>query len=294
LIVIDPIGSFLGGDTDSDKDNKVRAVLAPLARLAERYGVAVLIVAHRRKSPGANADEMALGSRAFTGIARAVWHLSRDPENKERRLFVPGKNNLSRGGDGLAFTIGGDPAALHWETGTFELSADDALAAENAHAADGDGKPGPDPVKRNGAAQWLRGMLAEGPVEVKRLEEEAKAAGLAWRTVQRAASDEVGVERIPPEQGQGWRWSLSDCPPSAPPNPPSGNNLASWRDAVNADVSATAARPPAKLFNLGECIPNLAHDPSMRTPGRPIGSSDHAPLPTDDRDIADKSDDGVD
>ena len=84
LIVVDPIGSFLGGKTDAHRDNEVRSVLAPIALLAEKYGPAVLVLAHRRKSVGESADDSALGSRAFTGIARAVWHLSRDPENKTR------------------------------------------------------------------------------------------------------------------------------------------------------------------------------------------------------------------
>jgi hypothetical protein len=36
-----------------------------VARLAEKYGPAVVVVAHRRKGVGTNADELALGSRAF-------------------------------------------------------------------------------------------------------------------------------------------------------------------------------------------------------------------------------------
>jgi hypothetical protein len=35
LIVVDPIGSFLGGRTDAHRDNEVRSVLAPIAVLAE-------------------------------------------------------------------------------------------------------------------------------------------------------------------------------------------------------------------------------------------------------------------
>lgn len=113
LIVVDPIGSFLGVGTDSHRDNDVRSVLAPIAKLAEKYGPAVLVVAHRRKSAGTVADDLALGSRAFTGIARAVWHLTRDTDNKERRLLLPGKNNLAREKDGLAFSIIGEPARGH-------------------------------------------------------------------------------------------------------------------------------------------------------------------------------------
>lgn len=95
LIVVDPIGSFLGSRINGDKDNEVRGVLAPVARLAEKYGPAVLVVMHYRKSAARFADDLALGSRAFTGIARVVWHLTRDSADKGRRLLLPGKNNLA-------------------------------------------------------------------------------------------------------------------------------------------------------------------------------------------------------
>lgn len=94
LVIIDPIGSYLGHKIDAHRDNEVRAVLSPIAKLAERYGIAVLVVAHRRKGQGNHADELAMGSVAFSGVARSVLHLSRDPTNTKRRLLLPGKNNL--------------------------------------------------------------------------------------------------------------------------------------------------------------------------------------------------------
>lgn len=205
LVVVDPIGSFIGGGTDAHRDNEVRAVLAPVAALAQKYGPAVLLVAHRRKSGGSNADELALGSRAFTGIARAVWHLSRDPDNKARRLLLPGKCNLSAEGDGLAFTICGNPPALSWEHEPVTMRADDALAQENG----ADAKPGPEPAARNMAAEWLRAELAdlaEHPVAA--IKDAAKAAGLgSWKTVQRAAQ-EIGVISERATFGGGYIWRL--------------------------------------------------------------------------------------
>ena len=103
LIIVDPIGSFLGAGTDAHRDNEVRGVLAPIAKLAEQTGAAVLMVVHRRKGGGSNADDLALGSRAFTGIARSVWHLVPDSNSSERRLLLPGKNNLAMQQQGLAF-----------------------------------------------------------------------------------------------------------------------------------------------------------------------------------------------
>lgn len=204
LIVVDPIGSFLGGDTDAHRDNEVRGVLAPVARLAEKYGPAVLVVAHRRKSTGSVADDLALGSRAFTGIARAVWHLSRDGKNKARRLLLPGKNNLAREGDGLAFAITGDPPRLAWEHDPVRMSADDGLAVENGG---GDG-PGRNPDEHDDAAEWLRAELAdleEHPVE--NLRHDAQDAGIAWRTVQRAAIT-LRVLRHRSGFGGGFAWRL--------------------------------------------------------------------------------------
>ena len=131
LVIIDPIGSFIGGKTDAHRDNEIRAVLAPVARLAAQYGPAVLLVMHRKKAVGGTADNMALGSTGFVGIARVAWHLCRDKDNRERRLFLPGKNNLAKDCGGLAFSIEGDPiGAVHWEKDPVIMSADDAVAEE--------------------------------------------------------------------------------------------------------------------------------------------------------------------
>ncbi len=215
LIVVDPIGSFLGGDTDAHRDNEVRGVLAPVAKLAEKYGPAVLVVAHRRKSAGSIADDLALGSRAFTGIARAVWHLSRDTENKARRLLLPGKNNLAPEGNGLAFAIVGDPAAVAWEHDPVTMSADDALAVENGIGGD-DHKPGPEPEAQNQAAEWLASELADlQELPVQGLKVAARDAGLAWRTVQKA-SQRLGVKVHRASFGGGCVWRLAKPGASTP------------------------------------------------------------------------------
>jgi len=88
LIIIDPIDSFLGGKTDAHHNNEVHGVLALLAKLAERTGAAVIVIAHNPKSKSSHADENVLGSRAFTGLARVTWHLLSDSENPDRRLLL--------------------------------------------------------------------------------------------------------------------------------------------------------------------------------------------------------------
>jgi len=252
LIVVDPIGSFLGGRTDAHRDNEVRGVLAPVAKLAEKYGPAVLVVAHRRKSAGSIADDLALGSRAFTGIARAVWHLSRDPDDKTRRLLLPGKNNLAPEGEGLAFRIIGEPAAIAWERDPVALSADDALAVEN-----GDGelrKPGPQAEARSHAAEWLLDLLKGGPMESAKIKDEATAAGYAWRTVHRA-KDELGIRPYREQFGGPWMWKLPPQPSEANPSchvPSETENLASWHDSGNHGKSGVPDESEVPACQVGE------------------------------------------
>ena len=209
LVIIDPIGSYLGGRTDAHRDNEVRGVLAPVAALAAKYGPAVLIVAHNRKSPAKHADDTALGSRAFTGIVRSSWHLMSDEEDSERRLFLPGKSNLSKTAPGLAFRIEPDEtgrdetARVVWEDTLIDMHADDAMAIANEPA-----KPGPQPEKRNEAADWLAEQLADGlPKAVQYIGDEAKAAGLgvSSKTLGRALESLGGIRE---PAGTGWVWRI--------------------------------------------------------------------------------------
>jgi putative DNA primase/helicase len=203
LIVIDPIGSFLGGRTDAHRDNEVRSVLAPVARLAEQCGAAVVVVAHRRKGSSGSADDTAMGSRAFTGLARAVWHLGKDAEDHRRRLLLPGKNNLAAEPDGLAFRIAGQPAAVQWERDPVAMTADDAMARERA-AESGDKSAGVE------AADWLRDTLEGGPRLASETKSLAKRDGIATRTLERA-SVALGVVKGPSQFGGPWMWQLPDC-----------------------------------------------------------------------------------
>jgi hypothetical protein len=69
--------------------------------------------------------------------------------------------------------------------------------------------------KRDTATQFLRDVLKDRAMPTKWIENAAKQAGLAWRTVQRAASD-LGViaSRIGGIASEGeWQWQLPDDVP---------------------------------------------------------------------------------
>lgn len=198
LLTVDPAGSALGGAVDAHRDNEIRAVLAPLHALAERHQVAVVLVCHTRKAAAGHADDMVLGSRAFSGLARSVLHVMADPDDADRRLLLPGKMNLGKAAPGLAFRIQGDPPSIEWEPTTVDVSADDI--AGGVH--DGEEKSALDE-----AVDWLSHYLAEGARSGKDIKADAKKDGIAERTLKRAKS-KLRVQSAPDGMGGPWVWYL--------------------------------------------------------------------------------------
>jgi len=197
LIVIDPVTAYLG-KTDSHKNAEVRAVLAPLQEMAERHQIAVVAVTHLAKATGA-ASTSAIGSVAFSGAARAMFLVVKDPDDEKRRLFLVAKNNIGPdNGRGLAFKVvsRGDVSAVEWEPEPVETTADEALRPK-----DGGGR-------RAGIVQAKRlieALLATGPMSANDVSDEAEQAGIAGHAL-RKASNELGV--IKSKRPDGWLWTL--------------------------------------------------------------------------------------
>ncbi|GAB6186681.1 AAA family ATPase [Thermopirellula anaerolimosa] len=206
LLIIDPVGDFLGLRVDSHRDNEVRSVLAPLGEMARRRKVAVLVVVHRRKSTGdGGADEAVMGSRGFTGIARSVWHVSRDADDKQRRLFLAGKQNLSEESPGLAFRIVGEPPRVEWDREPVNMTADEALERERQAS-----RPGPEADAQEDAKAFLLAALSGGPRLAKDVTREWTEAHCGSDKTLQRAKNAVGIVSYRPENPGPWWWRLPD------------------------------------------------------------------------------------
>jgi hypothetical protein len=87
-----------------------------------------------------------------------------------------------------------------WDDAPVDLTANQALAANAAALKDGGAL--------NKAKQFLRELLANGPVDAKDGEEAAKANGISDRTLDRARTD-LGVKAEKDGYQGAWRWHLT-------------------------------------------------------------------------------------
>lgn len=102
LVIFDPVTVFLG-DINMNDAPKVRRLLRPIGKLAEKHNCAIIMVIHLNKGlPGGNPLYRMLGSIDFAGIARSVISLVK---SKNEVLFAQVKNNLAEKGKTLAFEI---------------------------------------------------------------------------------------------------------------------------------------------------------------------------------------------
>jgi hypothetical protein len=199
LVVVDPLMAFLSGNTNSYSDQDVRRALAPLAVLAQRTGVAVLIIRHLNKAAGGNTLYRGGGSIGIIGAARAGLVVAVDPEDPERRILAHNKQNLSKPAASLVFKVETAPngvARIDWR-GQSELSAGQIL------------RPPADEEDKSAlmeAKEFLQDELKDGPMAAKQVNKNARDAGISERTLKRA-KHALRVDSAKESDGS-WTWSL--------------------------------------------------------------------------------------
>ncbi|MCL5966502.1 MAG: AAA family ATPase [Deltaproteobacteria bacterium] len=202
LVVVDPLQAFFGAGIDFHRANEVRPVLAGLGRLAERHGCAILAIRHLTKGNADRALYRGLGSIDFAAAARSILLAGKDPEAPERRVLVHLACSNAPEGPSLGYEL---REGLFVWTGTSPLGAGDLLAPDRNSEEE---------QKRGAveeAVEFLRQVLADGPVDSKEVDHQRKVAGVAWATIRRA-KDQLGVRsrRLGFGPGATWTWALPD------------------------------------------------------------------------------------
>src|SRR5262249_45803035 len=195
LVIIDPVSAYLGvGKVDSRQATDLRGVLTPLTEMAEELRVAVIGIAHFNKKDDVKSALLRVSdSLAWVAAARHVYAVLDDPEDKERKLFVKAKNNLSPDKKALRYGIGVrtvgrdekrgkdiDAPFIVWHSQHVDITANEAMQAAEGRNA-----------KRE-AREFLLERLEAGTVNSDDIIEEAKQEGIAVMTLRRAKK-ELGI-----------------------------------------------------------------------------------------------------
>jgi putative DNA primase/helicase len=216
LVIVDPVVLMVAGD--SHKNTEVRRSLQPLADLAAARSCVALGITHLTKgTAGRDPIERLTGSLAFGAGPRLAIMAARplDPERKRRLVRI--KSNIGPDGNGFEYGLAQEPL-VDWDglsgqrvvwgnplTGTARELLNDIELPK-----DGAGKT----PKRDMASEFLRKLLAQGPIPVANVRADADEAGLAWSTIRRAA-DKLGVTSEKDGFDVGWSWRL---PGPVPPD----------------------------------------------------------------------------
>ena len=212
MLIVDPVVSAVTGD--SHKNTEVRRALQPLVDLAAACQCALLGITHFAKGgQGSDPSQRVIGSVAFTAVARVVLVAAKvksEDGEENTRILARSKSNIGPDDGGFQYHLeqvpvtefpGIEAARIAWGKAV-EGSASELLTDPNeGNTADGEEENS----ARDSAEDFLKELLKDGPSPTKHVETEAKAAGIAWRTVRRA-SDTLQVKKQ--KSNGGWYWSL--------------------------------------------------------------------------------------
>jgi hypothetical protein len=214
LVILDPLISRLDAKLDTHKDADVRRALEPFVKLAGDTGAALLGLIHLNKGSTTDANNLIMGSRAFSAVSRYTLHATVDPDDPKRFLLGQSKNSIgpSHGLPLLPYRI--EPFQLPMsEVGStvietarvvFEAADDTRTLVDVLKSGSETKKP------RDEAREWLEHYLEThlGPQPSSVVKAEAKKAGYSERTLKRAMKDlavNVGRESV---EGPGTTWEL--------------------------------------------------------------------------------------
>ncbi|MDO4223029.1 MAG: AAA family ATPase [Acinetobacter sp.] len=109
IIMIDPIVSFIHGDTNDN--SKVRDGLEPLVDFAMETNIAIVGITHFSKG-GLNkkASDRVMGAQAFNAVARTVL-VATKKENENKGILTISKSNITTCDKGITYSI--EQVSLH-------------------------------------------------------------------------------------------------------------------------------------------------------------------------------------
>jgi putative DNA primase/helicase len=231
LLMVDPVVSAVAGD--SHKNGEVRRALQPLVDLCAALDCAAVGISHFSKGTGGREPtERVVGSVAFSAVARVVLVAAKvkGEDGEARRILARSKSNLGPDEGGFEYEIEQVDLVAHPGVQASRVTWGQALEGTARELlAEPDDQQRSEGSAQDAAAEFLLQVLGADVVPVKTIEAEARAAGVAWRTVRRAA-DELSVIKRKAGMGAGWYWSL----PKMTTKESKVSNVSGWTSSASS------------------------------------------------------------
>lgn len=217
LVVVDPLMSTIGSKTDINRNNEVRSLVEPWAKLAETIDGVVLGIAHLNKSGNGDVVAGINGSSAFGEVARSVFGFAKDPNSDEGDRIMSQEKN----------SIGEEDLALTYRIESKEVITDSGKTAEvgrfvivgNSDRSVGDvlreasRPPGEGNSSTEELDAWLGAMLSGGAVLATEIYSAADQAGFTKDKAKRAKA-RLGIRAFRPENPGPWWWEKAGSAPT--------------------------------------------------------------------------------
>jgi hypothetical protein len=244
LVIVDPIQSYLPSKTDAHRANEVRALLDPLAKLAEKHHCCILLIRHLNKGSGGRAIYRGQMSIDFTAAVRSELLVGSFEGN---RAVVHILSNVGPVAPSVGFSIN-EAGEFGW-TGKSDITAEQMLADPTQETDEASGK-----VKE--AVEWLKDFLTPDSQAGTDCIGQARKNGISERTLWRAKAM-LSVKATKAGFKGGFIWSLpEECP--SPTEVGRVGRLGSKSNKTQDLVPANDLAGLADLADLEPCQRDLA------------------------------------
>ena len=194
LVVIDPLQSYIGNDSDLQIAVRARKLMRRVALWASTFNCAIVLIGHLRKKDSSKELYRGLGSIDVVASARSVLQVERNSEDEDIRIVKQIKNSLAPKGKDLLFEIRSD-------TGFRWLDTMEPNAPEMADT----GLSELPKNKHELAAILLKKTLVDGPVESNEIKKLMANYRIGDKTLNEVKNT-LGIK--PFRKMRVWYWAL--------------------------------------------------------------------------------------
>lgn len=200
LVVIDPIQSYIGNDSDLQIAVRARKLMRRISMWASTYDCAIVLIGHLSKKESSKDLYRGLGSIDVVASARSVLQVERDSEDEDVRIVHQVKNSLAPKGEDIRFEIRPGTGFRWLENGEFHRNVIESPPQDEYEALPKN--------KHELAAVIIKKVLADGPVEST----EIKRILSDYRIGEKTMSDvktSIGIQSF--RKMRKWYWKMPEA-----------------------------------------------------------------------------------